>query len=206
MWKWMPFLCFLKGIKKRLGKRLEETSSPKGPSELQQERWKISSVNYWSETRLPSSVCQEIACPLAPPWKCDEAAEAVSGFPGRYTMLHVPMFFLLMPSPAETEWGRGGGRWVGRERRIDRVQGGSETRCFPKLHSPTYASPLVSDPHTNLCFILPRFHIRILTECYLRDGCEVKAQVTFTKSTTAFNSFAHFPDFKVLILAHGIFL
>lgn len=108
MWKWMPFLCFLKGIKKRLGKRLEETSSPKGPSELQQERWKISSVNYWSETRLPSSVCQEIACPLAPPWKCDEAAEAVSGFPGRYTMLHVPMFFLLMPSPAETEWGRGG--------------------------------------------------------------------------------------------------
>lgn len=109
MWKWMPFLCFLKGIKKRLGKRLEETSSPKGPSELQQERWKISSVNYWSETRLPSSVCQEIACPLAPPWKCDEAAEAVSGFPGRYTMLHVPMFFLLMPSPAETEWGWGGG-------------------------------------------------------------------------------------------------
>lgn len=67
-------------------------------------------------------------------------------------------------------------------------------------------SPLVSDPHTNLCFILPRFHIRILTECYLRDGCEVKAQGTFTKSTTAFNSFAHFPDFKVLILAHGIFL
>lgn len=184
----MPFLCFLKGIKKRLRKRLVGASNPKDPSELQQERWKVSSVNYWSETRLPSRICQEIACPLAPPWKCDKAAEVVSDFPGKYTMLHVLVFFLLMSSLAGTGVGH---CWMGRERRIDRIRSGSETWCLP---SAAYISPLVSASRTNLCSILPRFHIRILTKCYLRDGCEVKAQTIFTKSTTTFNSFAHFPD------------
>lgn len=141
--------------------------------------------------RLPSSICQEIACPLAPPWKCDKVADAVSDFPGKCTMLHILVFFLLMSSLAGTGVGH---CWMGRERRIDRIQSESEIWCFPRLPSATYISPLVSGPHTNLCSILPRFHIRILTKCYLRDGCEVKAQTIFTKSTTTFNSFAHFPD------------
>ena len=201
----MPFLCFLKGMRKRLGKRFEGASSPKVPSELQQERWKISSVNYWSETRLPYSVCQETICPLAPPWKCDEAAETVSGFPGRYTMPHVLVFFLLMPSPAGTgeeeadrvaDWG-GRGELTG-------WRGGSKIWYLTRLHSAPYTCLLVSEPHTNLSPILPRFQVRILTKCYLSDGCEAKVQGAFMKSTTAFNTFAQLSD-CVLILAHGMF-
>lgn len=61
-------------------KRLVEARSPEVPSVLPPERQKTSSVNYWSETRLPSNICQKIVCPLAPPWNCDGAAGAVSGF------------------------------------------------------------------------------------------------------------------------------
>lgn len=112
--------------------------------------------------------------------------------------MHVLVFFLLMPSPAGTGSGGEGDCWMGKEKGIGRVRDRSETWCFPRLHSGTYTSPLVSDFHTNLCTILPRFQITILTKCYPRNGCEVKIQGAFTKSATAFNSFAHLSDFTLL--------
>lgn len=50
-------LCSLRGVRKR-------PINPKGPSQLQQERSKMPSVNFWVEARFPSSAARKWQIPL----------------------------------------------------------------------------------------------------------------------------------------------
>lgn len=112
-------LCSLRGERKR-------PINLKGPSQLQQERYKMPSVNIWAEARFPSSAARKWQAPPHRHASVPRLLRLCLSFPHRHTV----SLILRTLSPI------GPGDWRGkRVRGSGRKKGGFETYCFPGLHS-----------------------------------------------------------------------